>query len=126
MPFLRVRDLTMYYELHGAGPRLLFINGSGGDLRNPRAGRGIFAPLTETFTVLAYDQRGLGQTTKPDGPYTMADYAADADALLEAVGWDSCAVFGVSFGGMVAQELAIRFPRRVRRLVLAGTSSGGV
>jgi 3-oxoadipate enol-lactonase len=55
----------------------------------------------------------------------MADYADDADALLQAVGWDRCRAMGVSFGGMVAQEFAIRYPQRVERLVLGCTSSGG-
>ncbi len=55
----------------------------------------------------------------------MADYAQDAVAVLDAVGWATAAVLGVSFGGMVAQELALRFPERVSRLVLACTSSGG-
>ena len=81
--------------------------------------------MPESFEVLSYDQRGLGQTAKPEGDYTMADYAADADALLESLAWPAALVVGVSFGGMVAQELAIRFPRRVRALVLACTSSGG-
>ena len=55
----------------------------------------------------------------------MADYAADAAALLDAVGWDSCRVIGTSFGGMVAQEFAVTFPDRVERLVLVCTSPGG-
>ncbi len=55
----------------------------------------------------------------------MADYAADAEGLIEALGWERCAVMGISFGGMVAQEFALRFPQRVERLVLACTSSGG-
>jgi 3-oxoadipate enol-lactonase len=55
----------------------------------------------------------------------MADYADDANALLNAVGWDTCQVIGVSFGGMVAQEFAIRYPQRVERLILSCTSSGG-
>ena len=123
MPFLEVRDIQMYYEINGTGPRLLFINGSGGDLRRKPS---IFdSSLAEHFEILAHDQRGLGQTDRPDIPYTMADYAIDANALLEAVGWDRCSVLGISFGGMVAQEFALRYPHRIQRLVLACTSSGG-
>jgi 3-oxoadipate enol-lactonase len=123
MPRVRVRDIDVYYEIHGSGPRLLFIGGSGGDLRQKP---GVFdGPLASEFEVLSYDQRGLGQTSTPPGPYTMRDYAQDAEALLDAVGWDDCLVIGVSFGGMVAQELVCRSPKRVKRLVLACTSSGG-
>ena len=112
----------MYHEVHGKGPRLLYIGGTGGDLRvTPMAGH----PLTRHFTVLAYDQRGLGRTTKPDQPYTMTDYADDAAGLLDALGWGRAHVVGVSFGGMVAQHLAVRHAERVDRLVLACTSSGG-
>ena len=123
MPFISVRDLNMYYEIRGSGPRLLFISGTGGDLR--RSPNAFDSPLSQHFEVLAYDQRGLGRTDKPDVPYTMADYADDANALLDAVGWDRCMVMGVSFGGMVAQEFAIRYPQRVERLILTCTSSGG-
>jgi 3-oxoadipate enol-lactonase len=123
MPLVAVRDLRIYYELRGLGHRLLCISGTGGDLRRSPS---IFdSPLVPHFEILAFDQRGLGQTSKPDIPYTMADYADDAAGLLEAVGWDSCSVMGISFGGMVAQELALRYPTRVERLVLACTSSGG-
>lgn len=123
MPFIAVRGIQMYYEIHGEGPRLLFINSTGGDLRRKPS---IFdSPLIEHFEILAHDQRGLGQTDRPDIPYTMADYAMDADALLRAVGWDRCNVLGISFGGMVAQEFALRYPHRIERLVLACTSSGG-
>lgn len=123
MPFIDVRDIQMYYEIHGKGQRLLFLNGTGGDLRRKP---NIFdSPLTAHFEILAHDQRGLGQTDRPDIPYTMVDYAKDANALLEAVGWDKCNVMGISFGGMVAQEFALRYPQRIKRLVLACTSSGG-
>ena len=123
MPFATVRDLRMYYEIRGNGPRLLVISGTGGDLRRSPS---IFeTSLAQHFEILAYDQRGLGQTSRPDTPYTMADYAEDANALLDAVGWNRSLVIGISFGGMVAQEYALRYPFRVERLVLASTSSGG-
>ena len=77
------------------------------------------------FDTLAYDQRGLGQTSKPDRPYTMAEYADDAAGLMRAIGWQSARVIGVSFGGMVAQELVLRHPAMVERLALACTSPGG-
>jgi 3-oxoadipate enol-lactonase len=123
MPFINVHDLNMYYEIRGKGPRLLFISGTGGDLR--RSPNIFEMPIAKHFEILAYDQRGLGQTSRPDIPYTMIDYADDANALLDAVGWDRCLVTGISFGGMVAQEFALRYPHRVERLVLACTSSGG-
>jgi 3-oxoadipate enol-lactonase len=116
--------VTLYFERAGEGERLLFISGTGGDLRN-KPSMVFDGPLAKQFAVLGYDQRGLGQSSIPEGPYTMADYADDAAGLLEAVGWESCLVLGVSFGGMVAQEVAIRNPDQVRRLVLACTSSGG-
>jgi 3-oxoadipate enol-lactonase len=123
MPFIKVRDLKMYYEIRGKGPRLLVISGTGGDLRRSPT---IFEmPIAQHFEILAYDQRGLGQTSRPDTPYNMVDYADDANALLDAVKWDRCLVMGISFGGMVAQEFALRYPQRVERLVLACTSSGG-
>lgn len=123
MPFARANGIELYFERAGAGPRLLFISGTGGDLRvKPNVFDG---PLPRSFDMLAYDQRGLGRSEKPDVLYSMADYADDADALMAASGWDEALVIGVSFGGMVAQELVLRHPARVKRLVLACTSPGG-
>ena len=139
MPLITVTPPTgpieMYYEIHGPAPsdsagdrpprhnmRVLNISGSGSELRHAFADR---SPLNRAFEVMHYDQRGLGQTDKPPGPYTMRQYADDAAALLAAVGWTSCAVVGTSFGGMVAQHLAIHHAHLVERLALNCTSPGG-
>jgi 3-oxoadipate enol-lactonase len=124
--FVRVRGIDVCHELHGpeSGPPLLLISGTGADLRSdPRRVRHPLA--TAGFRTAMYDQRGLGRTSKPDGPYSMEDYADDAAGLMDTLGWDRAHIVGISFGGMVAQHLAIRHPGRIARLVLACTSSGG-
>ena len=122
MPFGQVRDIEVYYEIVGSGPRLLFINGTNADLRRKQP---YVDQLNDHFTVLRFDQRGLGQSGKPDQHYSMADYADDAAALMDLVGWDKAAVLGVSFGGSVAQEFARRHPERTTRLALACANPGG-
>ena len=144
MPFAQIRDIRMYYEQRGSGPRLLYISGTGGDLR---AGRVFEGPLAEAFDLLAYDQRGLGQTDKPDVPYTMADYAEDAAALDHSgtgrPGWDRARSSPARRAAARAESRrssarrwrgawsprSLRFARyagaRRAALVLACTSSGG-
>lgn len=121
---LHLDDLDLYYERFGEGRPLLVLNGSGASIETSRP---LIDRLARETEVLVHDQRGLGRTGLPrgtDAP-TMADYAADAIALVDHVGWDTFAVFGVSFGGMVAQELAVTHPERIERLVLVCTSAGG-
>jgi 3-oxoadipate enol-lactonase len=122
MPTAAANGIDLYYEREGVGRPLLFLNGSGATLA---ASELVLTPFRKRFDVVAHDQRGLGRTTVPAGPYSMADYAADAAGLLDAVGWDRCRVVGISFGGMVAQELAVTWPERIERLALLCTSPGG-
>lgn len=122
MPMFASHDISINYQVSGSGPRVLFFNGSGATLQSTEL---LIRSLSKECEVLAHDQRGLGLTSIPDGPYTMAQYAKDAAALLDHVGWNTCAVVGISFGGMVAQEFAVTFPERVERLALLCTSSGG-
>jgi 3-oxoadipate enol-lactonase len=123
MSTARLNGIDVYFERRGDGPPVLFLNSSGSTLDGMRVLLDVF---TGRLDLLAYDQRGLGRTEIPPGPYSMADYAADAIALLDHVGWDRARVVGISFGGMVAQELAVTEPDRVEKLALLCTSPGGV
>ena len=125
MPYLRSGDIDIHYQTTAAEgkPKLLYISGTGGDLRKkPNI---LSSPLANFFELATYDQRGLGQSGKPDAPYAMADYARDALNVMDHIGWENANVLGVSFGGMVAQELAVEHCDRIDQLVLCCTSSGG-
>ena len=122
--FVEANGLQLYAERRGAGETLLYISGTGADLRNTP--NQFDSPFGHRFDLVCFDQRGLGQSENPPREFTMADYANDAAAVLDMICQDQpVRVIGVSFGGMVAQELAIRNPHKVRSLVLACTSSGG-
>lgn len=123
MRHIQTNGLNVFLETTGDGHPLLFLGGTGWDLRRTRLP--LEPPLSDHFTVALFDQRGQGRTSKPPGPYTMLDYAEDAVGVLDALGWKRVHIVGYSFGGMVAQELAIRWPERVGCLVLAATTSGG-
>ena len=123
MAIATCNGIDIYYERAGAGEQLLFISGSGADLRNQP--NQFDSALADHFDLISYDQRGLGQTTNPVGEFTMQQYADDAAALLDDLNLQQVRVMGVSFGGMVAQEFAICYPDKVSRLVLACTSAGG-
>ena len=118
----RVNGVKLVYEIHGTGEPLILIHGAQSD-------RGIFTGMlpdfTDQFEVLTYDQRGSGQSEKPDVEYTMGMIADDTAALMDHVGFSSAHVYGVSMGGMIAQELAIRHGPAVRSLVLGCTTPGG-
>lgn len=118
----RVNGVELVYDLHGAGEPLVLIHGAQGD-------RSMFFGIAPTFAqrfrVLTFDQRGSGQSEKPDMEYSVALLADDTAALMDHVGFASAHIIGVSMGGMIAQELALRQPRKVRSLVLGCTTPGG-
>lgn len=123
MALVATARLALWAEEAGDGPRVLSLAGTGGDLRKAPS---IFStPLAARCRVLAFDARGCGRSDKPDVATAMADFADDAAALMDAVGWERAHVVGYSFGGMVAQHLALRHPGRIERLVMAATSPGG-
>lgn len=116
-------NVSLIYQVAGRGENVLFIGGTGWDLRASPSP--LDSPLTENFTVALYDQRGMGRSDKPKGPYSMRTYADDAIAVVDALGWERAHIVGYSFGGMVAQEVAINYPDSVRKLVIAASTPGG-
>ncbi len=110
------------YESSGEGPALLLMQGIG---YARWSWDPIVPALAERFRVLSFDNRGIGESDVPAPPYTTRQLAEDAVAVLDAEGVERAHVVGASLGGMAAQELAVRFPERVDRLVLACTTPGG-
>ncbi len=122
MPEVRVNDISMYYEIHGEGEPLFLIMGLGGD--HFRWFR-ILPLLAENFKVVTFDNRGVGKTDKPDIPYTMKMMADDVAGFIDAVGIDKAHIFGISLGGMIAQNFALLHPDRIISLMLGCTFCGG-
>ena len=122
MPFTDAPGFRMAYEVRGTGFPLLLISGLGSDRGEWLCQVPAFA---KRFRVIAFDNRGSGESGSPPGPYTTAGMADDAKALFSFLGVERAHVVGVSLGGMIAQEFALRHPDRVERLVLACTAPGG-
>jgi 3-oxoadipate enol-lactonase len=123
MPTVKANDINIYYEIHGEGEPLLMIQGysfySGHWMT-------LVPEMAAHFKAIIFDNRGTGRTDKPvEPPYTMKMMAADAKGLLDAIGIDKANVFGVSMGGMIAQEFALTYPDAVFNLIIGCSTCGG-
>src|SRR5579863_8315132 len=118
----RINGVELAYELRGAGEPLVMIHGAQGD---QTMFAGLAAALAPSYQVLTFDQRGSGLSEKPDMDYSIAMLADDTAALMDHLAISSAHIIGVSMGGMIAQEFALRHPHKVRSLVLGCTTPGG-
>lgn len=122
MAFTVNRGAKIYWDEVGEGDPLLLITGLGYASCAWHRTRPV---LSAKYRTIALDNRGVGRSDMPAGPYSIALMASDAAAVLDAAGVESAHVFGISMGGMIAQELALEYPKRVRSLVLGCTAAGG-
>jgi pimeloyl-ACP methyl ester carboxylesterase len=122
MAFTVNQGAKIYWDQLGEGDPLLLIMGLGYPSDSWHRSRPV---LARKYRTIALDNRGAGRSDRPEGPYSIALMASDAAAVLEAAGVESAHVFGFSMGGMIAQELALQYPKRVRSLILGCTSTGG-
>jgi pimeloyl-ACP methyl ester carboxylesterase len=122
--FARNHDTHIYYEIGGRadGPPLLLLRGL---TRTIRHWGPLLDDLGASFKTIAIDNRGVGHSDKPFGIYSTSTMADDAAAVLDHAGIERAAVFGISLGGAIAQQLVLRHPQRVRRLVLGCTRASG-
>jgi 3-oxoadipate enol-lactonase len=122
MSFVENQGVKLYWDEQGQGEPLLLIMGLGYPSNLWHRTRPI---LSQHFHTVAFDNRGVGQSDVPSGPYSISTMASDAAAVLDAAGFSSAHIFGISMGGMIAQEFALQYPARTRSLILGCTSAGG-
>ena len=117
-----INGVGLAYELRGNGTPIVMIHGAQGD---QSMFAGLASAFAENYRVLTFDQRGSGLSDKPDMPYSIAMLADDTAGLMDHLRISAAHVIGVSMGGTIAQELAIRHPAKIRSLVLGCTTAGG-
>jgi len=122
MPYADNSGVKIYWEEQGEGDPMLLIMGLGYtmDMWYRTA-----PSLSQNYRTISFDNRGVGRSDVPPGPYPIAAMAADAAAVMDSAGVTRAHVFGISMGGMIAQEFALQYPQRTRSLILGCTSHGG-
>lgn len=120
VPKAMVNGINIYYEIHGEGEPLVLICGLGADLSSWAMQ---LAEFSQKYKVIVFDNRGVGRTDAPDAPYSTAMMADDVVGLMDAIGIDKAHILGSSMGGFIAQELALKYPQRVKSLILASTGA---
>src|SRR5258708_1859471 len=123
MAQFKADEVKNHAEVHVSGEPLLMIMGLGSS--SAKWSPVLVNELSRHFRTIVYDNRGTGQSDKPSIPYSLTMFASDAIALLDALKIERCHVFGVSMGGMIAQELALGYPSRLQTLTLGCTTCGG-
>ncbi len=123
MPTTVSGGVELYWQRSGQGEPLLLIQGMSGT--HLAWGEPFLAGLESDFDCVVFDHRGIGNSTEVEAPFTIAELAADAVAVMDAAGLETAHVLGISMGGMVAQELALNHPERLRTLTLGCTYCGG-
>jgi pimeloyl-ACP methyl ester carboxylesterase len=118
----QVDGIDLYYEIHGSGPNLVLIEGLG---YHTWMWYRQLPALAAHFRILIYDNRGVGRSSKPPGPYTHQRNADDLAGLLDQRDWRQAHVLGISMGGFIALEFALKYPERLDKLVLVATGFGG-
>jgi 3-oxoadipate enol-lactonase len=122
MAFVENQGAKIYWDEEGQGAPILLIMGLGYPSQMWYRTRPL---LAQRFRTIAFDNRGVGRSDVPAGPYPIPLMASDAAAVLDAASVESAHIYGISMGGMIAQEFALRYPNRVRSLILSCTSAGG-
>ncbi len=117
--YARVNGLKMYYEVHGSGQPLVLLHGAFNTINMAFAE--IIPELSKTRKIIAVELQGHGRTTDIDRPFSFESMADDVAALLKYIKIDSADIFGYSMGGGVAQQIAIRHPLAVRRLIITSS-----
>lgn len=115
MPTLTVNNISLYYEQHGEGDDLVLIGGLTSD---HQVWKSALRELSKQFRVLIFDNRGAGQSSAPDYPYTMEMMAADTFQLMDALHIKNADIMGHSMGGAIALQMAIMAPQRIKKMIL--------